>query len=236
MNQVQSTPLQPNILLVESRDVVRAGWERFAESANSRLAVSLDEPGRLLQQLPRFCGNCRPCVVLLGDTGEVDKVDLIQQIKKQGSDSIAIIVFWSMRSSSTIMRTLAAGADGYLGEDLSERDFAQFVERFSRDPAAWKKSQLDRLVTPPVSAEELAAGISAREIQVLHLLSFGLQNKAIGAFLGISHETVKEHVTSILHKLGVNARTAAAVWAVTRGRGLGSLPEETAPLKNSDPT
>jgi DNA-binding NarL/FixJ family response regulator len=59
--------------------------------------------------------------------------------------------------------------------------------------------------------------LSRREMEVLTHLTQGMSNKEIASILGISHQTVKNHVTSILRKLGVEDRTQAAVYALRRG-------------------
>ena len=59
--------------------------------------------------------------------------------------------------------------------------------------------------------------LSKREMEVLSYLTKGMSNKEIANLLGISHQTVKNHVTSILRKLGVEDRTQAAVFALRRG-------------------
>ena len=58
--------------------------------------------------------------------------------------------------------------------------------------------------------------LTNRELQVLRHVALGLSNREIGSSLGISIETVKEHVQNILRKLDVSDRTQAAVWAVRR--------------------
>ena len=59
--------------------------------------------------------------------------------------------------------------------------------------------------------------LSSREMQVLIHVTNGLSNKEIAILMGISHQTVKNHVTSILRKLGVGDRTQAALYALRRG-------------------
>ena len=58
--------------------------------------------------------------------------------------------------------------------------------------------------------------LTQREMQVLRHIALGLSNKEIGRSLGISVETVKEHVQNILRKIAVTDRTQAAVWAVRK--------------------
>jgi DNA-binding NarL/FixJ family response regulator len=59
--------------------------------------------------------------------------------------------------------------------------------------------------------------LTNRELQVLRHIALGLSNREIARSLGISIETVKEHVQNILRKVDANDRTQAAVWAVRRG-------------------
>ena len=74
------------------------------------------------------------------------------------------------------------------------------------------------LLTPPSLEEDrLVESLTPRETQVLELVADGLSNKAIAAALGVSDETVKFHLGSILGKLGASNRTDAVRLAVRRG-------------------
>ena len=64
---------------------------------------------------------------------------------------------------------------------------------------------------------DIEVPLTQRESEVLKQLALGLTNKEIAQSLGISYETVKEHVQHILRKVGVSDRTQAAVWAVREG-------------------
>lgn len=59
--------------------------------------------------------------------------------------------------------------------------------------------------------------LSPREMEILQSVTHGLSNKEIATFLGISHQTVKNHMTAILHKLDVEDRTQATVYALWHG-------------------
>jgi DNA-binding NarL/FixJ family response regulator len=67
------------------------------------------------------------------------------------------------------------------------------------------------------SDSNLAGILSARELQVVRLIAEGLSNKQIGANLGLSDKTIKNHISHILAKLGLNARTQVAVLALRGG-------------------
>jgi len=66
-------------------------------------------------------------------------------------------------------------------------------------------------------AQELFSPLSPREMQILQYVTRGMSNKEIASSLGISHQTVKNHMTAILHKLDVEDRTQAAVYALRHG-------------------
>jgi DNA-binding NarL/FixJ family response regulator len=85
---------------------------------------------------------------------------------------------------------------------------------------AWSREEQRRAATGSTTSpqpEEVDIPLTQRETEVLQHLARGLTNKQIGAALGISFETVKEHVQHVLRKIGVSDRTQAAVWAVRKG-------------------
>ena len=67
------------------------------------------------------------------------------------------------------------------------------------------------------SGDESFVPLSPREMEILEHVTFGLSNKEIAFQLGISHQTVKNHMTAILRKLRVDDRTQAAVYALSNG-------------------
>ena len=81
------------------------------------------------------------------------------------------------------------------------------------------------------NAQGVLMPLTAREMEILEMIVRGASNKIIATSLGISHQTVKNHMSSIFRKLAVNDRTEAAVIALRRGwvrlHGSGALPGET---------
>jgi two-component system response regulator DegU len=81
--------------------------------------------------------------------------------------------------------------------------------------------------------EEPFNPLSPREMEILQFITHGMSNKEIARRLGISHQTVKNHITAILHKLGVKDRTQAAVYTLRRGwvRLQDTQPQSDMPIK-----
>jgi DNA-binding NarL/FixJ family response regulator len=72
-------------------------------------------------------------------------------------------------------------------------------------------------LTSKTEAEAFISPLTPREIEILEYIAQGYLNKQIAAELGISEQTIKNHVTSILRKLNANARTEAVVVAIKQG-------------------
>ena len=81
----------------------------------------------------------------------------------------------------------------------------------------WLKVMQEEAFPPPRPPVRRNPTLSVREMQVLEQITQGLSNKEIAQNLDISHQTVKNHVTSILRKLGVEDRTQATIYALRRG-------------------
>lgn len=127
---------------------------------------------------------------------------------------------------------LRAGASAYSSKDIRPEALARMVRIVAsgwyvvndqvydaQEMNDWLMSQtpggaleaLPHMVAPPLQL------LSEREMEVLKCLSSGLSNKEIGLALGISHQTVKNHVTSLMHKLRVDDRTQAVLYALRYG-------------------
>jgi DNA-binding NarL/FixJ family response regulator len=75
------------------------------------------------------------------------------------------------------------------------------------------RPDFDRLSPAVAKGQPAAAGLTARELQVLRLVATGLTNRALADELGLSEKTVARHVSNIFNKLGVSSRSAATAYA-----------------------
>ncbi len=141
-----------------------------------------------------------------------------------------VILMTAYDDGEQMLHAAIAGAAGYCTKDIqpdhltdlifsvSEGNYVMADEVMSeKNFALWLERQLDsarRSYSEPGSPFH---PLSDREMEVLTLVVEGKSNKEIASLLGISHQTVKNHITSILRKFGVEDRTQAVVYALKRG-------------------
>jgi DNA-binding NarL/FixJ family response regulator len=141
----------------------------------------------------------------------VDGVEATRRITSAPADT-RVVILTSFGDDSRVRDAIDAGAVGFVLKDTDGKDLVRAVVAAARgevplDPRA-AGALLARNRRPPA-----LAGMTAREREVLQLLSTGMANKAIAARLGISQATVKAHLTRIFRHIGAADRTQAALWA-----------------------
>ena len=138
---------------------------------------------------------------------------------------LPVLVLTMHADDESVFAALRAGARGYLIKGAEGSELVRAIETVAAGDAVYGAAVAGRIVAllnetraPATAFPEL----TDRERQVLDLLAAGLRNHAIAARLGLSEKTVRNHVSSVLLKLQVPDRTAAAIKA--REAGLGSAP------------
>lgn len=129
-----------------------------------------------------------------------------------------------------VIHSMRSGASAYCAKHVKPEDLADVVRKVaagknvvggdvfdSGNLEKWLEERTEGAIRSYSDPGEPFHPLSKREMEVLSYLTRGMSNKEIASLLGISHQTVKNHVTSILRKLGVEDRTQAAVFALRRG-------------------
>lgn len=165
----------------------------------------------------------RPDVVLMdihlpGESGIACTARLREKMP-----ALQVIMLTVYKDMKTIFQALKAGACGYVLKRADENEILDAIAEV-RAGGAPMTSEIARMVVrsfmePPVAPRSETQQLSAREMEILALLSEGLSNKEIGAQLRISFATVRTHLMHIYEKLHVRCRTEAAAKFFRRNTG-----------------
>ncbi|MEA2348305.1 MAG: hypothetical protein QOG62_2092 [Thermoleophilaceae bacterium] len=135
----------------------------------------------------------------------------------KASPEARVVMLTAMSDRDTVLEAIDAGAIGYLLKDDEPDRLFDGVRAAARGEAPVAAKAAGALIG--ARAEIRAPELTDREREVLDLVAQGLPNKRIALQLEISEKTVKTHLTSIFHRLGVTDRTQAALWAQRNGLG-----------------
>jgi len=136
----------------------------------------------------------------------INGLQVTRQLRNERCTS-AVIMLTAYDDSDQVLQQVVQG-HYVVGDQVFDREGLQ----------SWLDSSVEKAGRPYVDdTREAFSPLSPREMEILQYVTRGLSNKEIALSLGISHQTVKNHMTAILHKLDVEDRTQAAVYALRRG-------------------
>jgi len=203
------------VLVADDHEVVRAGVTHMLENADIKVVGEASTGTQAIEQTLKT----HPDVVLLDiRMPEADGLTALEAISDKSPET-KVVMFSSFDNPTYVARAAALGAAGYILKGSTKEEIVTAInmaakgEKSETGLMARMKDQLGRRR----ASDDEEVPLTNRELQVLRHVAMGLSNREIGRSLGISIETVKEHVQNILRKLEANDRTQAAVWAVKKG-------------------
>ncbi|WP_216209978.1 response regulator transcription factor [Amycolatopsis aidingensis] len=200
------------VLLVDDHPVVREGLRGMLEAEDDLTVVGEAGSGT---EAVALVGIRRPEVVLMDlRMPGMDGVDATRQLRRDAPEA-KVVVLTTYETDADILRAVEAGASGYLLKDASRAELAGAIRAAARGETVLAPSVAGRLVNQVRTPAQ--PQLSAREIEVLHLVARGHTNADIGQALHISEATVKTHLLRVFSKLDVSDRTAAVTTAMRRG-------------------
>jgi DNA-binding NarL/FixJ family response regulator len=168
-------------------------------------------------EVVRLAERLEPDVILLDlEMPRADGVEALEMLREAGSEARAI-VFTAYDTDERILRSLRAGARGYLLKGASRAEIFDAIRTVYSGGSLLGPAVTTRLLERIEQGDAHPNDLTPRELEVLALLARGLKNAEIADELFISERTVKFHVSSILAKLGAENRTEATRIAVRRG-------------------
>jgi NarL family two-component system response regulator LiaR len=213
------------VFIVDDHDVVRKGL-RFYLSVHPDIAI-VGEAGDT-QTAIEGCTEHVPDVVLMdlvlplkpgGQPSDQGGVQATRQIR-QSSPHTQVVVLTSYAQDELLFSAIKAGALSYLLKDADAPTVLHAIRAASRGEASLHPRIARRLmseVSAPGPSRDPAAELTAREMEVLHLIAQGQSNAEIAAALVVTERTVKAHVSNLLSKLHLSDRTQAAIYAWREG-------------------
>ena len=198
------------VLCVDDHRIVREGIALIIKRQPDMDVVGMAATGEEALELFK---SCHPDVTLMDlRLRSMSGVEAIKAIRRIDA-SARVVVLTMYQGDEDIYRALEAGATTYLLKDTLADDLIQVI----RDVKAGKQPNVSPEVQARLAERSVRPGLTPRELEILQLISQGMQNKEIAASLGISEATTQVHVKNILAKLDVRHRTAALNVALRRG-------------------
>lgn len=201
------------VFLLDDHEIVRHGLRDLFESQPDLEVVG--ESGSA-KEAERIIPALRPDVAVLdGRLPDGSGIDVCRAIRSR-DPSIRGLILTSYDDDEALFAAIMAGASGYVLKQIRSTDLVDAVRRVAAgqsllDPAVTSRV-LDRLRHADDAPSELAQ-LTEREREILELIAQGLTNRQIGERLYLAEKTVKNYVSSLLAKLGLERRTQAAVLA-----------------------
>jgi two-component system, NarL family, response regulator DegU len=214
------------VIVISQQSLFRQGIQQSLSNLPDIAVVGSAEIG---DEVIKNVDNMPPDVALLDIDGSPEAGLTLGRKIKQHSPSVAVVVLASNPNDDQLFEVLKGQAASYLSKETTPEKLLETVRRVAHGEHPINES----LTTRPKVAEQVLlqfqelsrrseaeaflSPLTPREMEILKYIGQGYLNKQIAAELGISEQTIKNHVTSILRKLNANARTEAVVLALRQG-------------------
>ena len=195
------------VMLVDDHLLIRDGIKLLLSRFEDIQVIAVVESGKRALAL---CNQEQPDVILMDMVmPEQDGPESIRHILKNFPE-IKVIALTSFVEDDLVVRSIQAGASGYLLKNVSADKLADAIRDSVQGKSTIESIALQVLRQTSQKSSGVGDNLTERERQVLALIAEGMTNKEIAQQLSLSHGTVRVYVSHILAKLGVGNRTEAA--------------------------
>lgn len=210
--------MKKNLLIVEDHELTRFGLKTTFEDVDYVGVIYEASSGE--EAVDIYKNNKIDIVIMDLGLPQMNGIETTQMIHSINSD-VKIIILTSHGDEKEVLSSLKAGANAYCSKEINLQRLVQVVQSVS-EGAAWFDPSIANIVLQATSASKFdekdanykSYDLTAREAQILKLMTEGYSNMEIAQNLVISVNTTKAHVASILQKLEVDDRLQAALKAL----------------------
>lgn len=216
-----------SVMIVDDHPLFRQGLRRVIEAEDDMEVIIEVGDG---EEALRLAQKMIPDVIMMDVNIPTMNGLQVTRSLKTCLPNIGVIMLTAYHDDEQIFHAIKAGAGAYYPKDVTPRKLIEAIRQVSQgnyviddnvlaksQVASWLLKQFEQISAFGGSPDDLFVPLSSREMEILQLIVRGYSNKEIAHELGISRQTVKNHMTSILRKLSVNDRTQAALYALRRG-------------------
>lgn len=205
-----TTPIR--IFLLDDHEIVRRGLIDLLTSEPDFAVVG--EAGVVEGAAEAIIRSGASVAILDGRLPDGSGIDVCRDVKSADGD-IRCLILTSFDDDDAVLAAVLAGADGYLLKEIRSTSLVDGVRAVARgesllDPAMTERA-LARVRTPSATTPAVST-LTPRETEILALIAEGMSNREIAGTLFLAEKTVKNNVSGILSKLGMQRRTQAAVY------------------------
>lgn len=214
---VPSPARPPRVLIVDDQTLFRSGLVHLL-GEDARISV-LGQAADGAEAV-RLARTLKPDVVLMDiKMPNLDGIEATKQILAE-SPQVKVLMLSTFDSDNNVIQALKAGASGYVLKDSQPSSIVTSILAVvagERVMASTVANRVLEMLTGVSTPKEFYDGLTAREVEILKMLAAGMANKQIAFRLKISEKTVRNHVSNMYEKLGINDRAQAVLYAVRKG-------------------
>ena len=214
------------VFILSQQSLFRQGIEH---SLSTMEDIEITGAAEVNDEVLSTIDNLPPDVAIVDIDAPSDSGLTLARKIKQRLPNIGVVALTSNQNDTQLFQALKAQAAAYVSKEITADQLVDTIRRVARGEHPINESLTTR---PNVAnkvlqqfqelswrseAETFASPLTPRETKILNYIAQGYLNKQIAFELGISEQTIKNHVTSILRKLNANARTEAVVLAIKQG-------------------
>jgi len=200
------------VFLLDDHEIVRRGLRDLLEANGMEVVGEAGTAEEALQRVPAT----RPDVAVLDvRLPDGNGIEVCRELRSRDPE-LQCLMLTSYADDEALLDAIVAGAAGYALKEIRSNDLIEAIRRVAAgesliDPAI-KAGVLERLARPDSSDARIAT-LTDQERRLLDLLAEGLTNREIASQMFLAEKTVKNYVSNLLSKMGMQRRTEAAVYA-----------------------